>query len=543
MIHLLIPIVVAVCSCCVSLPAQERPTKPKGRAKRVQYKRVHQDILKPLLQGNAAKSETLLRAALKADPSDPETRFLETIVAAARGDKAASALAMTKALQLGLPPGRFLAGPRELLAPIAEEPAFQRLLATHPNQLVHGPMLGHLTDSSVKVWVRTSAPTEVRLTVTPRSTDGPAGSVQSAAKTTAAMDYTCVVQVTGLRPSTDYTYQVRIAGQKQPRGGSFKTLHRHADRGRFTLAFGGGAGYVPKHERMWDTIRSTDPDLLLLLGDNIYSDAPKLSGMQRYCYYRRQSRSEFRQLVASTAVYSIWDDHDFGTNDCHGGPLPDKPPWKKDVYRVFTQNWPNPGFGIEGAAGCFYDFQAGGCHFLMLDGRCFRENPKKSDAPSMLGQLQLAWLRGRLKAGSGIFTFLCSPVPWCFRTKNNSLDTWNGFRKERDAIFAFLTRIKLEGVILLSADRHRTDVWKLTRPAVDGAEPYPLIELNSSRLTNQHVHPEMKAAEFSYNKKQSFGFLDINTAAADPTVEFKAVNIDGKVVHSRLIPRSSLRFQ
>jgi len=529
------------CLCQVDLSAQGKAART--RVKPNQYKRIHQDILKPLLQGKAAKARAQLQAAIQANPEDPETRFMETIVAAADGDTQASLEAMRSALDLGLPPGRFIAGPRELLAPISQEPAYQELLRTHANKLVHGPMLGHLTDSMVKVWVRTSAPTTVRVTVTQKDAAGDSVGVQAEANTTAAMDYTCTVQVQGLRPNTDYEYSLFVGGKRQSRGGSFTTLHDPAEHGRFTLAFGGGAGYVPQHERMWNTIATFDPDLLLLLGDNIYSDAPKLSGMQRFCYYRRQSRQEFRELVQNTAVYSIWDDHDFGTNDCHGGPLPDKPPWKKDVYQVFKQNWPNPGFGLDRAAGCFYEFHAGNCYFVMLDGRCFRENPKNKEAPSMLGQLQLAWLRGRLAQSRSTFTFLCSPVPWSFETKNNSLDTWNGFRKERDEIFDFLTRLKLEGVVLLSADRHRTDVWKLPRPAVDGAQPYPLIELNSSRLTNQHVHPTMKAAEFSYNKKQSFGFLDIDTRPEDPTVEFKAVNIDGEVVHSRVLRRSSLSFR
>ena len=62
-------------------------------------------------------------------------------------------------------------------------------------------------------------------------------------------------------------------------------------------------------------------------------------------------------------------------------------------------------------------------------------------------------------------------------------------------------------------------------------------------MTVMDAHPTMKAAEFSYNKKQSFGFLDIDTRPEDPTVEFKAVNIDGEVVHSRVLRRSSLSFR
>jgi alkaline phosphatase D len=526
--------------------AKANKAKKFTKANRNQYKRLHQNILKPLLKNKLAQATARLEAALETDPDDPETRFMETVVRAAKGDKTGSLTAMQKALQLGLPAARFIAGPRELFASITKEPAFQELLRKHATKLVHGPMLGHLTESTVKIWVRTSGASQVTATARPiaassLSPDKPP-TVRERARTYAKTDYTCTIQFDSLEPLTEYHYTVRVGEGPEIEGGTFKTLFLPAQTGEFSLAFGGGAGYVPQHERMWTTIGSFDPDLLLLLGDNIYSDAPELSGMQRYCYYRRQSRSEFQRLVANTPVYAIWDDHDFGTNDCHGGPLPDEPAWKKDVHRVFSQNWPNPYFGTDQAAGCFYDFHAGNVYFILLDGRCFRENPKNSDAPSMLGQVQMAWLQGQLSDRREVFKIICSPVPWSLRTKNNSLDTWNGFQQERQDIFDFLHQMRIEGVVLLSADRHRTDVWKLERKKVGTIKPYPLIELNSSRLTNQHIHPEMAAAEFSYNKKQSFGLIDFNTKAEDPSLVFKAINIDGKVVHTKTILYSSLCY-
>ena len=130
---------------------------------------------------------------------------------------------------------------------------------------------------------------------------------------------------------------------------------------------------------------------------------------------------------------------------------------------------------------------------------------------------------------------LCSPVPWVFKAKGDSLDTWNGFKEERNEIFAFLEKEKLEGVLLMSADRHRSDLWKIQR---EGA--YPLWEFNSSRLTNIHVHSTMKAAEFSYNAKQSFGLVSFDTTLDDPAVTYAVRNIDGKEVFSRTLKRSTL---
>ena len=114
---------------------------------------------------------------------------------------------------------------------------------------------------------------------------------------------------------------------------------------KFAVAFGGGAGYVPKWEYMWDTIGKQKPAALLMLGDNVYIDQPELTLCQDYCYHRRQARPEWRRLVAATPTYAIYDDHDFGKNDCVPGPEIDEPAWKRRVWNIFRRNWANPSYG------------------------------------------------------------------------------------------------------------------------------------------------------------------------------------------------------
>ena len=72
---------------------------------------------------------------------------------------------------------------------------------------------------------------------------------------------------------------------------------------------------------------------------------------------------------------------------------------------------------------------------------------------------------------------------------------------------------------------------------------YPLYEWQSSRLTNQHVHGLIKHSLFGYNEKQSFGRVDFDLTAADPTVKYTVVNIDGEAVHSLELKRSELHFK
>ncbi len=514
-------------------PSQD-PQRPKTPN---QYKRIHQKVLQSLVNGKLAKARTALETHVERDPTDPEHWFLATLVEAKAGAVERARKSLRRALELGLPPERFLAGPRNLLAALENSEEMKKLHAEFRHRPVHGPMLGDLTGTGVKVWLRTATPAPVEVVVRRKVDADDSPALVARGSTELARDLTGVVQVTGLSPGTEYTYSLRVHGGDPVPGGSFRTSTKRGTPCKLTIAFGGGAGYVPEHEKMWTTIGSFEPDALLLLGDNVYIDAPRMREMQDYCYYRRQSRPEYRKLTASTPVYTIWDDHDFGVNDCWYGDDPEKPAFKPKVFRVFRQNWANPGYGTDEVPGCFYEFYLGDLHFVMLDGRYYRSDPKQAK-PSMLGTQQNDWLRERLRASKGTFTMLTSPVPWVFEAKGNSRDTWNGFQKERNAIFDFIRDAKTEGMVLLSADRHRTDIWNHA-----AKDHYSFPEFNSSRLTNQHVHKRMKKAEFSYNQKQSFGLVEFDTTLDDPMVTMKVVNIDGEVVYTKVVRRSQLAYE
>ena len=146
---------------------------------------------------------------------------------------------------------------------------------------------------------------------------------------------------------------------------------------------------------IWKTIADRNPAAFLWLGDNLYIDDPESRKRQRVYYYRRQLRSEYRFLAARSAQYSIWDDHDFGTNDCHGGAEIDKPNWKKDVWSDFKRQWPNPEYGgKEEHPGCYFTHKFGKkVEFIFMDTRYYRE----PSSGQMLGPVQLSWLKKKLK--------------------------------------------------------------------------------------------------------------------------------------------------
>lgn len=520
------------------LGGASKPKPDLSFKKENQYKRVHQASLRFILRGEIDKTEEFLNQFSKKHPEDAETLYMLGILYGQRGDISRAENFMERAVKAGLPDNRIIAGPREMMKPLVSTRLHKNLMEKYSRNLVHGPLLGNVSDTTASFWVRTATESKVEVVLR----DGSRGVVlrSGIARSKSNEDFTAVATAEGLKPNTEYSYSVYVDGKPCDAKFSqvFHTLSPKGAACKFTIAFGGGAGYVPANERMWNTIGSFDPDAILLLGDNVYIDDPESIVMQQYTYHRRQSRPEWRKLTARSPVFTIWDDHDFSSNDSWGGPDIEKPFWKKDwVFPIFRQNWANPSYGGgDQQPGCWYSFHIGDVDFIMLDCRYYRTNPRV-EPKSMLGPVQKQWLKKQLTEAKGTFKVICSSVPWDFRTKGDSLDTWNGYKQEHEEILSMIDSQKIEGVILMSADRHRSDCWKIDRP-----HGYDLYEFNSSRLTNQHIHGMMKKAGaiFSYNKPQSFGLVTFDTTAADPQVTYEVVNIDGQKPHSITVKRSEL---
>ncbi len=499
------------------------------------YKRRGQRQLLAILRGNAEQAEQWCRERLAADPHDAESWFMLTAARAQLGRLDEAVEAMHTALAEGLPFERFLAGPRSVLEPLYTTSEFRRLQRTLEVRLVHGPMLGDVTDTSARVWVRTAEAARVAVTAVPLSTPGKPVSVRF--QTTDAEDLVGRGQLRGLEPDTTYAYRVTVDGRMAAPPGktTFRTRPAPGSPTQLTVAFGGGAGYTPDHERVWDTIARQRPDALLLLGDNVYIDQPGMPGaFHQSTYSRRQSRPEFRRLVAEVPVYAIWDDHDGAIDDYWMGPYRDRPAWKIPNFEFFARQWNNPPMGSAAFPGCWFTFTIGDVDFFLLDGRNYRTNPF-AEEKTMLGPVQKQWLLDGLAASHATFKILASPVAWSFDSKEGSYDTWSGFPKEREEIFDFIHEHDISGVVLVSSDRHRSDVWAIKQP-----NGYDFVEFASAKLTNVHTHDTIPTAIFSYNARNSFEVLRIDTTRDDPTVTGQVVNIDGETVFELKVPLSRL---
>lgn len=515
----------------------------------VQYKRLHRNIMADLHDGNIKQGIQSLQDMLAKDAYDPETHYT-LAVAYTLDDKLDLAMEhVLFSLRNGLPFDRYLAGPREWLAPLVESQDFKKIaqLSQNPPTLIHGPMLGSMTPTSVSLWVRTYQESPVKVLYSP-SLKMNSHKSSAIAYSQAGNDYTAVVQVSDLAPETTYYYKLVIDKDTLTADEwSFATFPEKGNPINLSVGFGGGAGYTPQYTRMWSTLASHRFPAFLLLGDNVYIDHPERPEVQDYVYYRRQSEARYRSFVANTPVFAVWDDHDFGTNDSWGTAAKLTPDWKLPVWQKYRNNWNNPYYGGgEDNPGVWTDFSLGDVDFFMLDSRYYRTAPDNEEA-DMLGPVQLEWLLAKLKASEATFKIIASPVPWSFESKKGTqmtpsgprpggMDTWLGFSDQRNRIFDFIVEEQIEGVVLISADRHRSDAWKI------GWKGYDFYEFESSKLTNLHTHGIMPESIFGYNEKCSFGVLHFDTTQSDPEVTYKIYNIDNELINQMTLRLSQLDF-
>jgi phosphodiesterase/alkaline phosphatase D-like protein len=94
--------------------------------------------------------------------------------------------------------------------------------ASDPPTMTHGPMLGKPTSTSMRVWARTSLPTEFEVRYGSSPLD--LTSVVKSGSTTWDHDCASYVELVGLEPNHRYHYQVYVAGFPQGDAGDFKTL-------------------------------------------------------------------------------------------------------------------------------------------------------------------------------------------------------------------------------------------------------------------------------------------------------------------------------
>jgi hypothetical protein len=170
----------------------------------------------------------------------------------------------------------------------------------------------------------------------------------------------------------------------------------------------------------------------------------------------------FLQMARRVPCYAVWDDHDFRFNnkDSSGYSL------KEQAREVFLSYWGNPA-PASAAFGLATRWSYGNIDFYLLDGRFAR---RRSEGV-LFGAAQWSWVIGDIAArGPNRMRVLVSGSTWNHTQQDADSQAYGSsvFTAEREAFYAQLGALvgpTIKGLVLLSGDIHRHEIYEVALPA------------------------------------------------------------------------------
>lgn len=278
--------------------------------------------------------------------------------------------------------------------------------------------------------------------------------------------------VTGLRPNTDYKLQVIDAGSGTVRDERvFSALDRSKRRGKVAYISCMNDDFADVQKKMWRVVANQNPDVVFLIGDAVYLDGRNSSderGLWRRHLEVRRALELFR-WKRLRPVISIWDDHDYGTND--GGA---EFPLKFAVRTMFEAMFGSmPIAGLEKGPSLALEANFFGQSYFLMDDRFFRGKGWRGG--SHWGDEQEGWFFERLKRRNQP-AFIMNGSQFF-----GAYHGWESFEREHPTQFnRVLTELSRETnpVVFVSGDRHFSEVMKIEKSKLG----YETLEITSSSL-------------------------------------------------------------
>jgi alkaline phosphatase D len=318
-----------------------------------------------------------------------------------------------------------------------------------------------------------------------------------------------------------------------------------------------------KPQPIWESIVATKPNLFLFIGDNIYGDSEDMAVL-RTKWNMLLGQPGYQQLKKACPILATWDDHDFGVND-GGAEYPKKKESQQLFLDVFDEPKGTPRRKQEGV----YDAKVFGpagqrVQIILLDTRYFRSplkklkkgeqtsepgegyrgpyGPDNDPAATMLGETQWTWLAEQLKKPAEV-RIIASSVQVI--AAEHGWEKWDNFPHERERLFKLIRDSKAKGVVVISGDRHLSEIAKL-----DPGIGYPLFDITSSSLNqpsgNLTISGGRWQSEINTHRvgltyfETNFGMIEIDWRERDPVLRLQVRDEKGNVVLQQRIRLSQL---
>ena len=413
-----------------------------------------------------------------------------------------------------------------------------------PPRILLGPMVGHTTDRSVRLWLQLDRPGRLEATVF-----GEDEEEEGEVDVRAEEGNVAVVEVDGLEPAQSFTARFALDGnplEAEP-GVAFRTYSPEGEPGKFRIALVSCARMAwDSVQPIWTAIERDRPDVVVWLGDNNYFERgdsaagilPDYASLERMAFRHAQLRAvpTLQPVLRTIPNVAIWDDHDYAGSDS------DRTyPLRDGSAVLFTRYWANPYWGGPGLDGIWSQMRIGDVEIFLTDGRFWRDpsDAPESPAKTMLGPAQKAWLEERLAESEARVKIVAVGVQ--FLADYHEWESYAKYAHERDELLAWIREKRIDGVVFVSGDRHLSELMRY-----EPAEGYPLYELTASPAANRPfvtgldipnpIRVDGFGAGFNY------GLLDVDTTPAGGTIVFRIMDVEGKEVFAHAVPLDELEF-
>lgn len=300
---------------------------------------------------------------------------------------------------------------------------------------------------------------------------------------------------------------------------------------------------------VWAHVLGHEPDLFLLIGDNVYADTEDEAKM-RAAYAKLGAQPGFAKLRQAVPVLATWDDHDYGENDA-GAEYPARAMSRRVFCDFFGIPEDDPRRKREGV----YHAQTIGpegrrVQIILLDTRYHRsplkrgvQNGRKAWVPdddpakTMLGAAQWQWLEAKLRQPAEV-RIIASSIQVV--AEQHRFEKWANLPHERRRLFDLIERTGAQGVVFISGDRH------LAECSVDHeAGPYPMVDLTSSGLNEKGDRvidePNRHRVGGPAVRTTNFGLIRIDWNTPSPTITLEARDGNDRVRVSHRVTLDALR--
>ena len=285
-------------------------------------------------------------------------------------------------------------------------------------------------------------------------------------------------------------------------------------------------------------IAAEHPDLVALLGDNIYADTRDMKEMASK-YLQLATHPDFAPFVRDLPVKATWDDHDFGENDAGR-----EYPMKHQSRKLFLDFLGEPADSPRRLRpdGVYEAYLVGSAprrvQVILLDMRWNRsplswdEAGKRyrrddSQEATFLGDRQWQWLERRLHEPAEV-RLLGSSIQ--FASSEHPYEKWANFPREKRRLMNLIDRLGLKNTHILSGDIHAGELSTEVTPG--GVE---LIDFSSSGLNHYEWVDWPNARRVAlYDRGPNYGLVRVDWPARRLHLELKGET--GATIFQREVP-------